>query len=349
MNVFRNRTGVRTAPPSCDSSAMRTRAQNGRIELMSNPKRHHYVPAFYLAGFTRLRKRDDQFAVYDREKKEFRTQTPDSSAHQRFYYATEGTHGERDLSIEKFLGELEGASKPLIDKLENQVAISDDERATLALFFALLHTRVPQFERSVNEMADLTQKTINRLRYPTVEEVRAAMQEISRERAFPPSATAEEAFGMLTGDEFTFAPHRNDTIRMMLRMAVEIGGIFDQFTWHVVHTEPESQFLTIDAPVVLLPPHDWAGERGYGFVTAGTMTLIPLTARCALFMENAGTAVDHRVMPDEGVHINNKGMVSHSERYVFGRDRAYLERVVTESRLPEIPLRPSIVVTGGGA
>ncbi len=316
---------------------------------MSDPKRHHYVPAFYLAGFTGLRKRDGQFAVYDREKKEFRTQTPDSSAHQRFYYATEGEHGERDLSIEMFLGELEGAAKPLIDKLEIQAEVSDEERATLALFFALLHTRVPQFERSLNEMADLTQKTINRLRYPTVDEVRGAMREIGRERPCPPSATAEEAFGMLTGDEYTFAPHRNDNIRIMLRMAIEIGGLFDQFTWHIVHTVLDSQFLTIDAPVVLLPPHDWTGERGYGFLTPGTMTLIPLTARSALFMENAGAGIDHRAMPDEGVHINNKGMVSHSERYAFGRDRAYLERVVAESRLPEIPLRPSIVVTGGGA
>lgn len=315
---------------------------------MSDPKRHHYVPAFYLAGFTRLRKRDAQFAIYDREKNEFRTQTPDSSAHQRFYYATEGEHGERDLSIEKFLGELEGASKPLIDKLESQQAISADERATLALFFALMHTRVPQFERSLNEIADLTQKTLNRLRYPTVEEVRTAMREIERERPFPPSATAEEAFSMLTGDEFTFAPHRNDAIRVMLRMAIDIGGLFDQFTWHIVHTESDSQFLTLDAPVVLLPPHDWTGERGYGFLTPGTMTLIPLTAGCALFMENAGKSIDHRVMPDEGVHINNKGMVSHSERYIFARDRTYLERVVTEARLPEIPLRPSIVVSGGG-
>lgn len=316
---------------------------------MSDPKRHHYVPAFYLASFTRLRKRDDQFAVYDRDKNEFRTQTPDGSAHQRFYYATEGKLGERDLSIERFLGELEGASKPLIDKLENEVAIGDDERGTLALFFALLHTRVPQFERSLNEMADLTQKTINRIRYPTVEEVRVAMREIDRERPFPSSATPEEAFEMLTGDEFTFAPHRNDAIRMMLRMAIEIGEVFNQFTWHIVHTEPDSQFLTIDAPVVLLPPPEWTGERGYGFVTPGTMTMIPLTARCALFMENAGAAMDHRVMPDEGVHINNRAMVSHSERYVFGRDRSYLERVVTESRLPEIPRRPSIVVAGGAA
>lgn len=316
---------------------------------MSDPKRHHYVPAFYLAGFTRVRKRDDQFAVYDREKNEFRTQTPDTSAHQRFYYATERERGERDLSIEKFLSDLEGAAKPLIDKLENQVAISDDERATLALFFALLHTRVPQFERFVNEMADLTQKTINRLRYPTVEDVRTAMCDVGRERPFPPSANAEDAFRMLTGDEFRFAPHRNDTIKMMLRMAIDIGGIFDQLTWHIGHTEPESQFLTLDAPVVLLPPLDWTGERGYGFMTPGTMILIPLTARCALFMENAGMVVEHRVMPDEGVHLNNKAMVSHSERYVFGKDRAYLERVVAESRLPEIPLRPSVVVSGGGA
>src|SRR5205085_7872581 len=121
---------------------MRTRVLLSSWRL-SDPKRHHYVPAFYLSGFAQTRDRDGLLEVYDREKREFRTQTPDSVAFEKFYYATESVDGMRDLSTEKFFGELEGAAKPLIDKLEAKIAITVDERATLALFFALLHTRVP--------------------------------------------------------------------------------------------------------------------------------------------------------------------------------------------------------------
>jgi hypothetical protein len=257
--------------------------------------------------------------------------------------------GERDLSVEHLFAEIEGASKPLIDKLEQEAAISNDERATLALFFALLHTRVPQIERRFNEIADLAQKTLNRMRYRSVEDVRAAMRELERDGRQSLNVSPEEAFATLTGEEFTFAPHRNETIAMMLRLAVEMGEHLNRFSWHVVHTEPEAQFLVTDAPLIVLPPPNWAGHRGYGLLTPGVMSVLPLTSRCAVFFEDAGASVDHRVMPLEGVHINNKGMVSHSERYVFGRDRAYLERVVVESRLAEIPLRQPLVVSDGGA
>jgi hypothetical protein len=41
-------------------------------------KRHHYIPSFFLSGFTLNRHRDDKFAGYGREKSEFRTQKPDT-------------------------------------------------------------------------------------------------------------------------------------------------------------------------------------------------------------------------------------------------------------------------------
>lgn len=316
---------------------------------MSDPKRHHYNPAFYLAGFTRERRRNAPFAVYDREKDDFRTQTPDSSAFQRFFYATETATAERDLSTEKLFAEIENASKPLIDRLEQGESISDDDRATLAVFFALLHTRVPQAERRFNEVANLSQKTLNRMRFASVDDVRAAMREHEQQGQEPIETSPEEAFAMLTSEEYIFAPHRNETIAMMLRLGVEMGEHLNRFTWHVIHTEPEAQFLAIDAPLVALPPPNWDGYRGYGFLTPGVMSVLPLTSRCAVFFEDTGASIDHRIMPADGVHINNKGIVSHSERYIFARDRKYLEQVVIESRLAEIPLRQPVVVIGDGA
>jgi hypothetical protein len=187
------------------------------------------------------------------------------------------------------------------------------------------------------------------MRYTSVEDVRAAMRELEEQRDQPIETSPEEAFAMLTGDEYAFTPHRNDIIAMMLRLAVDLGEHLNQFTWHIVHTEVEAQFVAIDAPLVVPPPANWAGDRGYGLLTPGVISVLPLTARCAIFLENAGTYTDHYIMPLEGIHINNKGIVTHSERYVFARDRTYLEQVVIESRLSEIPLRQNLVVSGGGA
>lgn len=58
---------------------------------MSNPKRHHYLPAFYLDGFCR----DGVLCVFDRERHEYRIQQPKDTAVQGYYYAVTDNDGNR--------------------------------------------------------------------------------------------------------------------------------------------------------------------------------------------------------------------------------------------------------------
>ncbi len=59
--------------------------------MTGSPKRHHFIPKRYLEGFCR----DGFLSVYDREKGEYRRQTPKNTALQTHYYSLEDEHGRR--------------------------------------------------------------------------------------------------------------------------------------------------------------------------------------------------------------------------------------------------------------
>src|SRR3972149_6577246 len=102
---------------------------------MPTPKRHHYLPQFYLEGFCR----DDLLWVYDRDEKEYRQQTPQNTAVQKYYYSFENDNGERDAEVEGLLSLVETYTKPIIDKINNRESIDGNEKETLSIFIGFLY------------------------------------------------------------------------------------------------------------------------------------------------------------------------------------------------------------------
>src|SRR3990172_10533671 len=95
---------------------------------MSTPRAHHYLPQFYLKGFSR----DDHLWIYDRYKKEFREQTPKNLAVAKDYYTVIDTNGNKNTDIEKFFSVIEGKASAVIKKVERRDLITDKERDILA-------------------------------------------------------------------------------------------------------------------------------------------------------------------------------------------------------------------------
>src|ERR1041384_1076630 len=106
---------------------------------MSNPKRHHYLPQFYLEGFTR----NGMLCVFDREKNEYRNQRPKDTAVIRHLYTWTDESGEKHYDLEQMLSLVEGRAKLVIQAIEKGANPSPLQRCHLAWFLALLACRVP--------------------------------------------------------------------------------------------------------------------------------------------------------------------------------------------------------------
>ncbi|MFP4224248.1 MAG: DUF4238 domain-containing protein [Phycisphaeraceae bacterium] len=73
----------------------------------SLPKKQHYVPASYLAGFTHPSKQN-QLWVYSKQGDKVRPSTPENEGHQRYTYAVQKADGTIDkASVEKSLSPLD--------------------------------------------------------------------------------------------------------------------------------------------------------------------------------------------------------------------------------------------------
>jgi hypothetical protein len=116
---------------------------------ISGPKAQHYIPKFYLKGFT-----DKQHVLWVYEQfKPLRDSTPKKEAHRPDYY-THAEDGQRDESAENALQGAERQVAPIIRKLANPLYVLTQENAYhLTIFVALMFSRVPSWRDYLNTLA----------------------------------------------------------------------------------------------------------------------------------------------------------------------------------------------------
>ena len=74
------------------------------LPKLNGPKKQHVVPRFYLDGFCR----DGLLNVYDRQKNEFRIQTPHNTGAITGFYTFTDEDGRRRYDLEHLMSEYEG-------------------------------------------------------------------------------------------------------------------------------------------------------------------------------------------------------------------------------------------------
>lgn len=312
---------------------------------MTAPKRHHYLPEFYLAGFTGDGGRDSVFTVYDRATDKFRNQTPKDTAVGRYYYAIEDEHGERSMEIETFLSSIEGETAPVIAKLARREHPTDHEREVLALFCALLHTRVPQFDRSIQEMTNGAFQALARTVAVSVDEVRLQHEAFAARTGTPMEITPEEDFELLRSGGYRVEEPRQNVIKMMLQLSGELAEVFLNMRWAIAEVPRRMSLVVTDAPLLLIAPRAWQpGMPPFGIATPGTHKMFPLSRTVALFIGDMGAGFKFMRLTKGQVRENNLALAARSERFVIGCDDALVRSVVRRTRLHEAARSPLVVV-----
>ena len=303
---------------------------------MSTPKRHHYLPDFYLRGFGE----DNRLGVFDRVRNAFRTDQPKNIAVERYYYAVERTDGTKDVRIEEALCGLEGEASRIIAKADGRQAITPDERTTFALFVALLHTRVPQFERSASEITEKATKVTMKAAFGTEERAAASLEREAQRTGKPTDTAPEEMVEFVRGDKYGIKVHRNETLRYMLVTASGLARVFSAMDWTLLHSRAdEMPFIATDNPIAVYPPKDYKPNiYGYGMGTTGARKLVPLSKKTCLAI---GDLADKQPLTDardvdcgEALAINLDAVLR-CHQYAMGRNEMLMKGLV--ALLKEMP------------
>src|SRR5580698_8692610 len=109
------------------------------------PRRHHYVPQCWLAGFTETGQNDGRLWVTDFSRQTQWPTTPPNAGHRRDFYRL-GDPAPDPTVVERFFAELEGITAPILRSLDRERrGPNEDELDLLLQFMAFQFVRVPSF------------------------------------------------------------------------------------------------------------------------------------------------------------------------------------------------------------
>lgn len=298
---------------------------------MNSPKRHHYLPQFYLKGFCR----NDYLWVYDRKMNQVRRQTPINTALQTHYYSVENEDGEKNTEIESFLSQIEGLTKPIIEKVSIKDEISVEEKEILSVFLAFLMNRVPDFEKSANKMEEHFVKMMANMMFSDEKRAESIMNRYEKETGNSKEITAKELVDFHRRGAYTIKIHRNESLRLMLDLSFDIANYFTQMDWAFFHAPRKTSYVTTDNPLFIVPPDDWDHKSfyGVGIITHGAKKVAPLSQKVCMVMYDHGETIFHNDINREAVKRINFNITVHTDRFLIGRDEALVKSLSRKARL----------------
>jgi hypothetical protein len=231
---------------------------NGEFTARSAARIQHYVPQFLLNSFARPGKgKKLQISVFDKHES------------RGFKASVDKVFGERDFNtfssnagticLEEALGRIETEVAPIISRIVRlrRIELNEAEVVTLAFFAALMHTRTTGFRKQIE---DLT-KDIRRVVASKFEHQREALSEI--DRAMAPDAIKLQALGFMVRSAHEFAP----------LIATKTLVLF---------SDPGSNFIVGDTPVVLHNDRDFGPYGNIGLAVPGIQIYLPISADLVL-------------------------------------------------------------------
>lgn len=306
---------------------------------LDGARHQHYVPRFYLAGFSC----NNQLAVFDRKAGVVKQQTPEHTARIRHLYTFRDNWGHQRFDIEKMFGYYEDKAKPIIARIAAHERINGDEREYMTAYLALAALRTPAAILEAKTVYAGFIKARSRLILPTQKsalrilremEVSDVNEEVLRDMA-------NRVVKMIGDDAYTVEVDDGFALGESLKKFKVIADAMYPRDWIVMYTRTKSEsFLTTDTPVVLTTTSSATRHLPLGYGSVHAQILCPLTHNCAIVMSGDQGRIGRVDITSEALARFNRTVATDCHRYVFGRDGELLRQIADELQLATRRWRP---------
>jgi hypothetical protein len=243
-----------------------------RIELIpmsakeSEPRRHHYVPRCWLAGFTETGEKDGKLWVTDIVRRKQWESSPGGTGFIRDFYRL--SDDELDpVMVERALSEIEGAVAPLLKSVDQERRLPGREEFQKLLYFvAIQWARVPSFRPLVFKMFESVTREELAKALKSEESWEKTLQE-ARIAEDAPGAEYESMLEFERSGKFNITVQTEWYIQQMFRAAEQIFPTLQKRNWNQA-ISPTGSFIGCDSPVILEGPK----EQMMGFRNAELIT-----------------------------------------------------------------------------
>lgn len=303
------------------------------VQMSKLSRRHHYLPQFYLRSFTPDAER---IWVFDREENTFRQQGLEQTAIHKDFYTVTGPDGCKTDAVEKLLAKIEGDTKQIVSRLDDHKPKGEGEDlSTLMMFVALMQTRVPAFDRQQNELTEQSIRWWCKAQHPTPETVADSFRDYQEETGENlENIDPNEFFQMIRDDQFEIENPRQNNVKMMLDLSLKTAPVLDQLHWVVLSAPTGSAFITSDNPfTVVQPPGFDSNGQGYGILTPGATTVMPLSQKTCIMFSGETWPKQYATARKDFVRHINYLIAANSERFVLSGCEPLLKKVVKKTQI----------------
>lgn len=284
---------------------------------MAGTPKDHYVPQLYLDAFAIEGARQENPHIFQyMEGKIVSPRISDVASEKHFYTFTEKESGKKSREIDNVLKMSEDPSaEPIRKIIENgNLDLTDDERAALSIFFAMLIVRTPGFIKTLKSIAG------------------EALKEMQALRAMHPSSFKKdlaEAGVELTEEEFEkqrkfviekkyHVDFSNDAYFLGQGLSVSrdlAEWYYQNKAWHLLISDSEKVFVTSDNPVSIYRPN-FGNPMMNGGNKHGTL-FIPISPKHALLLRDAPYKSEVLRVSRGRVASLNENTMRFSDKYIF--------------------------------
>lgn len=286
----------------------------------SGPKQHHYLPEFYLNGFTNDR---GLLWIYDWKTDQYREQSPHNTCKENNFNTIYDDDGNRILAAEEFYSNIESDAKPIIECIRANRELSVQQISDLAYFVACMYSRIPAYREMYAKGADALMKEVLKSTVRTRED---AIRFMKGDNSDP-----QAVLDFIHKEQFNLVPHQNTLVKNAVEMADKIYEILYNQDWIILFCDIKKSFVTSDAPFTRYANSNFRPLTpfgGMGMAIRGVEKRIPLAADVFLVILDKGDRTTYRKIDHMPVRHLNLYTAAKSDRFLIGRDRTLLESLV---------------------
>ena len=285
-------------------------------------RKHHYLPQFYLEGFTPTGKREDFLWVGDLEKKEQRRSRPSRVALETDYYLVTGNGNEEDeLYFEKYLSRIESRVAPIMrDIRDSHILPVGDALGDLLLFALQLLLRVPKWRKMMRKSHMETGRLISEQTLQSRERWESIIQRMRAEgEVIPEGVSYEDVKEAYDNGEIIHVPNQAFELQSILRLTLELHPLMLSRNWSLAKSaDLKSGFVVGDSPLVAFWSRPMPDHVPIGFGLEDTIVFFPVSSHQIMLgtwepsVGASGVGMDRDL-----VGMFNRHSLLSADRYIF--------------------------------
>lgn len=272
---------------------------------MSNPKKQHIIPEFYLEYFSN---NEGYLEVYDSEQdKFFEPQKPCNTGYKKHAYTIENEDNSKNYNIELALSQIESIAKPILDKVIAQKRINSREKSDLSFFFALLYQRTIKHFDYMEDFVNVLNKSRLKLINSADKEIRDKNKDLI--------------------DSLKKAPTKNQILSLAfgnIELTQVLKNVFEKQNWIIFVIPKEFNIITTDAPVI--EDYSMIKDGIKSFPTANKV--IPLSPNIVLCVSMRGSKFEYKKVNDlEQIKGLNTVIYINRNRFIYSKDKKTIDEL----------------------